>query len=145
MARQFISGGLADQPDVLPNDIPIGALQSTEGELPNHFPMLQVQRSFRLSTEDFTRIEEVPRLWYSADVYQIDENRFLAKPVPDGYVLTDVTQNINRQNELLFVSGFLWVCFLVLTYLLSRVFVSRSLRDLYALSDSVRDTNIDTL
>lgn len=145
MARQFVSGGLADQPDLLSAQMPIAALQSTEGELPNHFPMLQVQRSFRLSTEDFTRIEEVPRLWYSADVYQIDENRFLAKPVLDGYVLTDVTQNINRQNELLFVSGFLWVCFLVLTYLLSRIFVSRSLRDLYALSDSVRDTNIDTL
>ncbi len=98
-----------------------------------------------MSAEDFTRAQDLPRLWYSSDVYEIDENRFLAKSAIDGFLLTDVTQNVNRQNELLFVSSFLWAFFVLITYLLSRFFVSRSLRDLCALSDSVRSTNIDTL
>lgn len=110
-----------------------------------HLPMINIKRDFVFTEDEFPGVEGMSNLWYSADIYKIDNNRFLLRKAADNIVITDVTQSVNRQNELLMVSSVLWICFMVLTYILSRFFVSRSLRDLNTLAKSVRDVSVETL
>lgn len=108
-------------------------------------PLIEIKRDFTVSENDLQNVEEASRLRYAPNIYKIDENWFSIRKVENGFLMTDVTQNVYRQTELMITSVFLWFCFMILTYILSRFFVSRSLRDLYTLSDSVRNTTIDTL
>ena len=82
---------------------------------------------------------------YASDVIAVDEYWFmLARKGPMIYA-TDVTQSVRRQQALIAGGFLLLFIFVSLTYLVSRWFVRRSLKDLYALAHQVQDADIENL
>ena len=102
------------------------------------------ERTIRLSNIS-TGWQEQKRYFGIYNIREIEERRREIMPAPNGYVLIDVTQNINRQNWLGLYSAIMRVCILVLSFMLSGSVVRISLKDIITLSKSVKHSDISSL
>jgi len=99
------------------------------------------ERAIRLSNTSTGR-QEQNRYFGIYNIREIDDRRWEVIRSPRGYVLIDVTQIVERQSRLGLHSIVMWLCIVILSFILSGSLVRVSLKDLITLSKSVKNTTI---
>lgn len=95
-------------------------------------------------------LEEAEIVKYSRKLIDIihaeDERRYLIYN-DDTWkmILLDITENMQRQMDLAWLSVIILIVMIILSYRISKRFVSRGLKDLYTLADWVQDAHIENL
>lgn len=79
-------------------------------------------------------------------IHANDERWYMIYHEPEQkMMLLDITENVQRQMDLAWLSVIILIIMIALSYRISRRFVSRGLKDLYSLADGVQDANIENL
>lgn len=86
---------------------------------------------------------DFPTFWLIKRIRLFDNRRWIVGKNTDYYILLDVSQNINRQIGLLYISGLSWLAVLLLSFIVSRFFIHTSLRDLRGLSKKVKNRDVE--
>lgn len=80
-------------------------------------------------------------LWIHSIRY-IEWRRWMVGRDPRFFMVLDISQNINSQKVLWYMSLFVWVLVIILSYFLWRIFVRKSFRDLRQLAQNLDNRTI---
>lgn len=79
-------------------------------------------------------------------IHANDDRRYMVySDIAGKMILLDITENVNRQVELAWLSVIILIIMIIASYRVSKRFVSRGLKDLYTLAEGVQDANIENL
>ncbi len=106
-------------------------------------PLLPQQERFMALNPDTFSPKEYPSLLWIGNIRFFEERRWIVGRNERFYVAFDVSQNVERQEWLLYMSLFLWLIASGWSFIFGRLFVRRSLRDLNTLVKKLNHRSLD--
>lgn len=106
-------------------------------------PMFPQQERFMALNPDTFSPKEYPSLLWIGNIRFFEERRWVIGRNERFYVAFDVSQNVERQEWLLYMSLFLWLIASGWSFIFGRLFVRRSLRDLHILVKKLNHRSLD--
>lgn len=94
---------------------------------------------------NITGWQDEPDYYGISNIRRIDDRWWMIVPSVRSLVLIDITQNINRQEWLIFYTVLMWISIVIVSFILSHYVVRVSLQDIAILSSSVKGSDITTL